>query len=129
MNIEEAMVVYLNAQAGLAAVAGKIQPAPLPQVPALPQVTYHRIDTVHQTSHSGNTPLDHSRFQLDAWAFTYGSAHAIGEALIVALDSVKGTWGTVIVGLSDVKNAFDQYDPVTGYYRYMIDVIVWWQSA
>jgi hypothetical protein len=126
VNIEQGIVAYLNGQMSP---AGGIGPGQLAQVPVLPAITFSRIDTEHVSSHSGSSSLDYARFQFDVWATSYAGAHDVGETLTNALDMVKGTWGTVEVQLSDVVNGFDQYEPVTGYHRFIVEAIIWWRAA
>ena len=65
--IEEVIVSKLKAHSGLAALVGAwVYPAPLPQRPTLPAVTYQRISTTpYQTRDSAKADYERPRFQFD----------------------------------------------------------------
>jgi hypothetical protein len=123
-NIEELIYTAVTGNAGIAAlVSTRVYPMMLPQEPTLPAITYQRISTPRVTAHDGGTGLEYPRFQFDVYAATYAGARALAKLLVALFNAKKSavTTGTVTF----VESDRDNYDPDTGVFRRMVDVVLW----
>jgi hypothetical protein len=114
------IVAHVKADAGLvAACGGRIYPLTLPQHPTLPALTYQRIDGPREVSHTGDSGLEHPRYQFDCWATTYLEAEALATAMMRAFAGQLG-WA---VGFPEAGP--DDYESDTARYRRTVDVLLW----
>lgn len=108
-------------QPGLATLIGaRLYPQSLPQGALMPAVTLTRISRVSDPGQSG-TGLPVTRWQFDCWADTQADADALADALIGATDAKR----EVVPGVSFVENDVDGYEPETGRWRRIVDVMIW----
>lgn len=125
MIIEEGLVAYLTAYAGLSSLIGtRISPLRLPENVTYPALTYQRISSQRVQSQSGSSKLAFPRFQFDCYAKTYLAAKNVSAQLRAALDGFKGTMGDVPVGSSLSQSDRDFYDPNTRIWRVSIDFVI-----
>jgi len=117
MTIETDVFTRLSTFAGLAGVG--IYPMKLPQNPTLPAVTMHKISNVREQAHSGDSSLQHPRYQFSCWAETYGAAWAVAEQVRLALQ------GLTSAGVGIYDNGHDMHDPETGWYHVAVDITIW----
>ncbi|HEY3694063.1 DUF3168 domain-containing protein [Phenylobacterium sp.] len=88
--MEELLVAYLLANAGLAALAGtQIKWAVLPQGGTLPAVAMIEAGARRTRSLDGRDKLTGYRIRFSCWGETFASAVATKRALIVALDGLR----------------------------------------
>ncbi len=119
--IEQTLRSYLLAQPAIAALIGeRVYPLVLPQGAALPAITYQRISSVRESSHEGPSGLAHPRFQLNCWSGTYAGARAMADAVRPSVNATRSL-GQATFLVDD----HDDYDPETGLYRVILDVILW----
>lgn len=120
MTIETDIFTRLSAFPGLIALVGAREyPVRLPQNPTLPAITMHKISNVREQTHSGDSALQHPRYQFSCWAETYGAAWAVAEQVRLALQ------GLTSAGVGIYDNGNDMYDPETGWYHVAIDITIW----
>lgn len=123
-------MTFLLAQSGVTAlVADRIHFGKAPQDVASPYIVISKISGPREKSHDGPVGLAHPRFQLSAFAITYGVAKAVIAALQAALDGYKGMMGGddgVFVGgaFYDDENDLDPGDG-TGLFGVGADYIIW----
>jgi hypothetical protein len=113
-SLQEQLVTQL---AGIA--AGRLYPMVAPDGAVRPYLVYQRIaNTVNNVlSGNGNPPIDNTRFQVDVWADSYGSAQATAGAVKAAMLA----WSLQNVLLQEA----DQYESQTHLYRVLQDYSVW----
>ena len=136
ITIEEGLVVFLKAHAGLAALVGvRIKPDFLPQKSDLPCLTYQRISTPRVITHdtTGSAGTAYPRIQFDAYAITRKGAKAIVDQLRAALQGYTGSMGTspntVTVQAAIVDDEEITREPETGFFRGRSDYLIWHQEA
>ena len=130
MSFESGLVSYLKAHAGLNALIGqRVYPLHLPQGAGVPAVVYQKVSPRRRVrSHTGRSGLVQARYQLSAWGQTYKEALDVGAQLFAALDEYAGAMGTETVEHSRVDNEVDMYEPETGLYRELVEVVIWHQE-
>jgi len=120
MAIETDIINRLSTFPGLIALLGtRVYPLILPQTPTLPAITYQKISGVREQAHSGDSSLQHPRYQFSCWALTYGAAWAVAEQVRLALQ------GLTSAGVGIWENALDLYDPETSWYHVPVDITIW----
>lgn len=102
MDIETALVTYLNQRAGLTAIVsnriyGLLVPTANQGQSNYPCVTYQVISDANVHSLKGASGLARPRFQITAWGATMADMRAVRGALKDALDGYSGLMGTVTV--------------------------------
>lgn len=127
-NILTAQLVYLRTISALTAlVSTRIYPAKLPAGTSttptpMPALTYQMVDEPVITTHD-NQQLFTARIQFDAWGGSFGSAHAVADALFTVLHGYKGMMSTVAVGGVFRQLKRDDSDPDVALYRVIQDFI------
>lgn len=107
-----------------ASVGTRVYPGRLPQGATMPAITYNRISTVRDASHSG-AGLAWARFQLDCWAETYGAADTLATAVIALFHAKRGR----MAGQATlVDNDVDDKDPDANLYRRIVDVLIYFEE-
>lgn len=132
MTVEVGLMVYLEADAPLAALVGtRLYPNVLPQRNlTLPAIVWQRIATTRVNSLSGPSGLATPRFQFTCWAATYAAAQAVAEALRTALDGYTGAAGAYTVSDAILEDEGDMYEPSIGLkekeaYGVRVDYTIW----
>ena len=120
MGIESDVFARLSTFPGLMALVGtRIYPDLLPQNPTLPAVTLFKVSNPREITHSGDSSLQHPRYQFSCWALTYGAVWTVAEQVRLALQ------GLTSAGVGIYDNGHDLYDEEMGYYHVAIDIIIW----
>ncbi len=100
-------------------------PEIMPQPEYLPALVYNKISGPRVYSHSGDSGLENPRYQIDCWSEDPDTAEQVAGILIEALSGYAGPMGNETVGASFIENDEDGYDPETGLYRVMVEVLFW----
>jgi len=120
--LETGIVTYLKAQS---VAGGRIYPVKIPQTPtAYPLITYQRISTVADYTHSGKSNIEAVRIQFRVWHEEYGDAKEAAEDLKDVLEAYSGSMGAVDVGVALKANEIDLPDPESGLHSVIIDMII-----
>lgn len=123
MVIESTLFDLLTDNAGVAALVGtRVWPSVLPQNPTLPAIVYQEARTSTRVMAGGDTKGRESRFLLSAWATGYSSAKGVKAAVVAALNGASGS-GIERIAIDAMR---DDYDPETGWYRQMIELVIHW---
>lgn len=94
--MEEALIAYLLADAGVTAVVGdRVTPGQRQQGGDLPAAVVHLIGADTQYDDAGTTGLVSSLIQVDCWGDTYAAAKQAARAIKTALKNFDGTTGGV----------------------------------
>jgi hypothetical protein len=89
--IEDELRVWLEALAATTAAGAKAYPwGEVPQDPAYPHLTYHRVAGSRMRTLRGPNGVSYPRVQLDVWARSYGAAKNLAAAVRVALEAWVG---------------------------------------
>lgn len=96
----------------------------LPQEPTLPAVTYLRISSVTEYSHSGDSNLQHARWQINCWAGTYTESFNVAQQVKNVLNGWAGPHGQPAFQ----DGVVDRSDPETGFYHIVVDAMIWWKE-
>jgi len=123
-TIEDALVTYINAQAGITSLQGTRYYPRLPQNPTLPASVYQVISTPRVMSHSGYSNLAMPRIQVTIFGLTYTVVKQIADAYRSALNGFKGTMSGIRIDTIQLADERDNYDPVTQYFQRSIDLII-----
>lgn len=132
-TLEEALISYLKAYAGLVAlISTRVHVMDKPRAVVYPCLTFQRIDTprIHTHDTSGASgDLASPRIQFDAWADTYAAAKAITDQLRAALNGKKGAIGTapnqVTISAALVETERTFTDEVINKYRSQSEYTIW----
>jgi hypothetical protein len=131
--VEEALVLRLEAFGGLTALIGaapsRLYPVLLPQLAALPAVTYQEVSNDGRVKYNSQSGMAKPRYQIDCWAFTYATAAAVAEQVRLALASWISTVSGVVVDAVRTVGERDTYDPVPKVFRRSLDFFIWHQEA
>jgi len=128
VSVEQQMVAVARLHAGLAAlVAARIYPLVLPQSPTLPAVVYQRISGPRVHAIGSGSFLASPRIQWSCWATTYAGAKVVADELRAALDGVLGSMNDYddpdAQWMAQEVNDLDDYDPITGHFRVIVDFV------
>lgn len=88
----------------------RIQPQFLPQGADRPAVTFNLVSQTRDSADNTDIGIVRSRWQANVWSSSYQEAHTIREALRVATQRKKGTFGGVVVDDVFIGMAQDFYD-------------------
>src|SRR4051812_46510481 len=92
--MEEALVAYLLANAGVAALAGtRIYWGERPQGDALPAIVLFKVSPNRDVTLAGPSGLIGPRVQIDCLGGSYALAKTTARAVIAAADAIGGTAG------------------------------------
>lgn len=124
-TIDSAIYTRLSGFAGLSAlVSTRIYPAPIPETPTYPLVTYMQVSGVRVYAMSNQTPLVDARFQVDSWATTSTGVRALAEQVRLALSAYSGTSDSVVIDLITLENEQKIYDDEAGLHRVIQDYFI-----
>lgn len=129
MGILTGIAAYHNATSALTAlVANRAYPITAPQNPTYPYYTFQRVSTPMRIgSHSGDQRTEQVRYQFTVNAKTAMNADTIVAALKTAFLGYRGLMGDVYVNGVTLANDLDDYDPTTGIYRRLVDMMLWYR--
>lgn len=126
MAIEEELVDLLTGDAGIgAAVGARVYPVVLPQNPTLPAIVYQEVRGLARAAADGDTGQRESRFLVSWWASSF-SAVKVGKGLMLGL--LSGYSGGSIERI-EVDGIRDDYDPETGRFRQLVELMVYWVES
>jgi hypothetical protein len=90
--IEEAIPARLEAVPAVTDLIGtRIYPTRAPEGVTRPFATFQRISSTRERAFGQNPGLAGPRFQITAWATTYGEAVTVANAIRQALERYRGT--------------------------------------
>ena len=105
MKIDEALIAYLKAFAGLTnLVALRIFPEELPQGTDLPAVTYFTVSDYPLHTLDGQDELRRPLHQFTALAMTKSQASLVSEQLQLALNDYQGTLSGIVIQKIELQN-------------------------
>ncbi len=96
-----------------------------------PSITYSLVSSDPKNTMGTGSKLYETTIQLDSWAMDYGIAEELHEELkdlfgdYIEPDETKkmnGVW----VQTASIDNENDDYYPETKYYRFRLDIVIWW---
>ena len=123
MAIETELVDLLTGDAGIAAVvAARVYPLVLPQNPTLPAIVYQEVRGLARAAADGDTGQRESRFLVSWWASSF-AAIKVGKGLMLGL--LSGYSGGSISRI-EMDGIRDDYDPETGRFRQLVELLVYW---
>ena len=120
MNAGAALVRELTTNPLTTAIFGdRVSPEPVQPTSGLPRIRHQRISGPRQYTHAGDSGLQSPRYQLDVWAADPDTADAGAEAVVSVLS------GREVAGIrfTTVLDDHDDYEPETGLYRRIVDVM------
>jgi hypothetical protein len=126
MTVREALYTYLTG-ALAAEIGDRVYAGRAPEGTTLPYITYTRVSAVRTYFHqdfADTAPWVRERMSFAVVGITPQAVEDLGDALIGVLSGYRGDMEGVLVGLSDVVNDLDQYDPQTKLYRRVLDVFI-----
>lgn len=124
--IEQGLVTYLLANAGLTALIGnRLHDLVLPQSATVPAVVWQLISNPPEQTHSGPSQLAHPRYQFACWAKTTLEAAQTARALRLALNGYTGMMGSEETYATFLLDSHDFFDPETGLRRRIADYRIW----
>lgn len=128
--MEEALIAYLLADSGVAAIADdRVFPGRRPQGAGLPNVILQRISGAPEYADDGEAGLAGPRFQIDCWAETYTDAKLLARAVTARISAFAGTMGAIEVQHIELEDErdfpLDAGDPVARPFRTGLDFLVW----
>lgn len=122
--IREALFARLTNFGGLTGLVGnRVFPAPLPQSPTLPAITYQRISGVPTLAHTRVGRHTTSRYQFTVWADDSDEAALVAEQVRLALDGWVDKDGPRI-GKALLVLMIDDYEPETQRHRVLMDFMI-----
>lgn len=90
--IEDELRAWLESLAAMTAAGAKAYPwGEVPQNPAYPHLTYHRVSGRRMRTLKGPNGVSHPRVQIDVWARAYKVAKQLAAAVRVAIESFLRT--------------------------------------
>lgn len=124
----------LETAAVKAIVADRGYPDHLPQGCLYPAYTYTVVSDVASHHMQGISGLSEARVQFDFYAHTRRESNALHEAVRIAIDGQRGTFGSEQVRTCHSENVFRSADqPVDGSdkWRYItsVDYLIWYVQS
>jgi len=100
----------------------KVFPDQMPQRFSYPTVVYSIISTSPNATKTGVSRFDQVRVQIDCYARTYKAAHALDDAVRLALDrKTPGTYDTVVMKGVSYLNSNGNIEEPDNVYRVSSD--------
>lgn len=132
--MEEALIAFLLADAGLAGLVGtRIDWLRRPQGAALPSITLQNASTAREYVMTGREGLVGYLVQIDVWGSTYKSMKQVHRAVIAALGDLNTAPFQGAFLETERETAEEQDGPdataSTTFYRASIDVRIWHAAA
>jgi hypothetical protein len=134
-DIRPALRTFLLADATVNGLVGgvRIHYARLPQGQTEPSVVFVKVSELADYVMSGDSALNQSRMQFDAWAQTASQAVDLGNAVYDRITGIKGNFPgdaeTLEIRAIFLTNGDDSYDAVAQLYRQRRDYLVWYMAA
>jgi hypothetical protein len=133
-DIRPALRTYLLADAVVSGMVGgvRIHYGRLPQGQTEPSVVFNKITELGDYVMTGDSGLNQSRMQFDAWAQTASQAVNLGNAVYDRITGAKGNFAgdseTLEVRGIFLANGDDSYDAAAQLYRQRRDYLVWYMA-
>lgn len=108
-----------------ALVGSRVYPLGLPQNPTLPAIVYQELRTSTRVMADGDSGERESRFQLSYWAGSFSAIKTGKRALVELLNGYSGG-GVELITVDAMR---DDYEPDTGWYRQIVEIVVLWEEA
>jgi len=125
MSVEKDLKTYLLTRTAITDILGsRIYYQKLLQDPTLPALTYSRISTVRNRSHSGDSSLTRARIQYSCWGATPDDVEDLADAIESEMKSFSGTAGSTTVYASIVENRISLLDEESKYYHVPLDLMI-----
>lgn|SRR3990167_2054711 len=120
MAIEDIIYSRMTTHAGTAAlISTRCYPSQLPQGATIPAVTYQPISRPERDDVPG---MFEQRVQFNCWAASVLAASALATQVRAAFTGWRDKNGTPVVIFTKAVNELTDLDPVTDYWRYIVDV-------
>ncbi len=130
MNIEDAIVSLVTANAGVTALIGKrLYPGVIPQDAILPAAAYQVSSEGREYTQDGPSHIVRPVFSFTFDARTIGEARAVAEAVRKVLNGYRGTVGTVKIAYITMNNKFDGYNLASDVHVVRQDYQVVWKEV
>lgn len=128
------LATFLAANSGVSALVGagsaaRVYVSRAPQRPTYPLIVITVVSDVGDKHLTGPSGVRDARFQVDAQAASFGSAKAVGDAVLDALDAHSGAMGSATTQYVSVENQRADYEDGADLQRVMSDVRVWYEAA
>ena len=113
MSIEADLVTYVLADAAIAAkIVNRILPVFADHDPKGPYITYRRLSTDRDHTHSGPVLIPTIRFLLTSWDNKFDDAISLSDLVRKRLEAGGAqAWGSSAVKLSRVIDESDNFEP------------------
>lgn len=131
MSIKRGLYAWLNAQAGITAIAGsRIWPEVIPdqvfdEASKRPCIVFSRSGTERTRTFCGTIPLVASSITIDCYARTYDGAEQLAAAVRSSLTDYRGAMGDEQVQDTRLDSDFDLVDLEPGLFRVSLGFTVW----
>jgi len=123
MSLESKLVAYLLNHAGLTALIGnRLYPLMMPEGTALPAVVYQRVSGMREYQFGAYSGMERPRISFSCWGENYGQAKQVASELKTAMQAKTDSDPTIT---AFVVTETDDFDTDTGYYRVIVDFMVW----
>jgi hypothetical protein len=109
-TIEKALVSILKNDADVASlVSSRIYPHVMPDVAAVPAITYEQASGERDHVIAGPTGFALPEYEMTCWDDSYGTARTLATYVRKALDGYAGTVGTVIIHVAMLYDESDTF--------------------
>lgn len=126
MLLEEGLYSYLVSAPGVAALVGtRVYPLVLPQASPVPAIIYSRVGGPRVKALAAPPGVQRARVQLSVFATSYAEVKAVAEALRLALDGHRGSWGAGQVQAVSLVSENDLFGGDSLMYHVAQDYEVW----
>ena len=109
-------------------VRDRVGPIPLPQGTDKASITYFEKSRDNFPTQTDPGRLAAHRWQIDAWATTYGIMRQLGEAIRKRLNGYDGSLGGFSRVSFFMENKFDTFEDKSKLFRGMLDFTVWYRE-
>lgn len=111
-DIDENLVTFLTADAGVSAISTLIAVGWIPDADSTPYVWVSLQDEEDELDLDGSSGYARSRFDIECCSDDIGEAKDLGKAVKTALDGYRGTFGTTHSMGAFVETKDDDYLPL-----------------
>lgn len=125
MNLDEALVLLLEAPAVASKVGARVYAKKLPEGPTYPAIVFHRISAPREHSQDGASGLSHPRYQLNIYAATHQAAQDLAERVRKTIDGWSGIKAGIDINAIFLEDESDGYDDDLKVHWFMQDYTIW----
>lgn len=132
-GIGKALWNHLKANVGVTTALGsggadKIYASAPPQNPTYPFIVYTLVTEPREYCLTTET-AQNSTVQIDCWGKTYDQSNIVADAVQVALDFYRGSFGGIVTALSTLRRSRqDLYEDATFEHRVSLDYSILWRD-